>query len=187
MLNLKTNLRNFLSENAELLRNNYNFTYNDTRSAEHLKILLNFCESKVNCIGFAGRGQNASMDFGSFLVHSYCDLFSNNKEKRNNKNKHDMCIVMCLASFQSNSRAISIATCRTQFYGKKLRMFSRWICEYPLLFNPLLLSYESYMYVSYFLGLLREVAGQGGVRQRRLREDLWANAASRRKPNAVNW
>ena len=64
-------------------------------------------------------------------------------------NNHDMCIVMCLTSFQSNRHAISIATCRTQFYGKqnKLRMLSRWICEYPLLFNPLLLSYDICIYI----------------------------------------
>ena len=72
MLNLKTNLRNVLIETAELLRNNYNFIYYDTRSAEDLKIMRNFCKSKVNCIGFAGGGQNAFMDFWWFSVHSYC-------------------------------------------------------------------------------------------------------------------
>ena len=54
VLNLKTNMRNVLSETAELLRNNYKFIYYDTKSAEDLKILRNFCKSKVNCIGFAG-------------------------------------------------------------------------------------------------------------------------------------
>ena len=65
-----------LSETAEHLQINYNFIYYDTRSAEYLIISNDSAEllqSKVNCIGFGG-GQNAFMDFWSFLVHSYCDL-----------------------------------------------------------------------------------------------------------------
>ena len=59
---------------------------------------------------------------------------------------HGMCIVMCIASLQSNRHGIIIATCGTQFYGYKIRMLSKWICECPLLFNPLLLSYDTYTY-----------------------------------------
>ena len=131
MLNLKTNLRNFLSETAELLRNNHNFMYYDTRSTEDLKILRNFCQSKVNCIGFAGGGDRMPLwTFGAFWSTVIVTLKTIN-------------------SFQSNRHAKSIATCRTQFYGKKLRMLSRWICEYPPLFNPLLLSYETYVSMPY--------------------------------------
>ena len=126
VLNTKTNLRNFLSETAELLRNNYNFIHHDTRSAEDLKIMRNFCKSKVNCIGFAGGGvRMPSWMFGVFGSTIIVTLTN-----------HDVCIVMCLTSFQSNRHAIRIATCRTQFHRKKLRMFSRWIWRIPPSVQP---------------------------------------------------